>query len=418
MKKLAAYIKWDNKALGNLLCKFGAITMKHLFLSAAAVLILLVFICVRPAEPVKADGATAVSVGQIDYDKLTMQVFYNNNSLIYYSTDKSNWETIEGEYDSATKSLSMDISWISVSSEVTIYLKGDVVSTVKAVTLPSQNNTFTVTFDRVEGEFSFDGTDDADYFEWRKSVDYYWNTVSLNESSASYIMFLDMIENFRLKGATIVIRLPQKKGTGISSVGQRPSIEKTISITARGAAPAVKVNASKLTLNTTSAMEYYDPASSVWISCDGAMALEDIAPQTLYANGAKTVTLMIRKAATSSLPYSRTQYLTITGQGAAPKIGDSSDDVAYYYLNSKLVIQFNNASTTNVYEYTIVKADKDFNLTSTSWKSVTSNKLMTLSSSTAPEGCTIYIRKKGADATSSTSLVLSSAISSFTVKYQ
>jgi hypothetical protein len=382
-------------------------------------LLLFTIIFVQPAVHVQADTATAVSVGTIDYEKLTMQIYYNNNSLIYYSTDKSTWEIADGEYDSTTKSLCMDISWVSASSEVIIYLKGDVATTVKAVTLPSQNSSFTVSFDKVEGEFTFDGTDDADTFEWRKSTDYYWNTVSLNESSASYIKFLATMEYFRVKGASIVIRLPQEKGTGISNVGTRSSAEKAISVTARGTAPTVKVNASKLTLTTTSAMEYYDSASSVWISCDGALSLEEIAPKTLYGNGAKTVTLLIRKAATTTSPYSKTQFLTIKGQAAAPVIGDSLDDVAYYYLNSKLVMQFNNASTTNIYEYTVVKAGADFDLASASWKSVTSTKLLTLSSSTAPDGCSIYIRKKGTDANTSTNieLVLSSAISSFTVDY-
>jgi hypothetical protein len=370
-----------------------------------------------PSGTASAATATAVSIGAIDYDNLTLQVYYNNNAIVSYSTDKKNWTELEGMYDNTTSSYFMDISWLSATSDQTLYFKGDVVTTIKAVILPSQNTSFKVTFDAVEEEFTFDNAEEADSFQWRKTSDYAWNEVSMNESYSSYKTFMSNIEKFRVKGASIVIQLPQVKGTNNSNVGRRPSKAITINIAARAAAPSIKVNSSKLTLNTTSSMEYYDSASGLWMECDGAMSVEEIAPKALYAKGGNNVTLKIRKAATTSVTYSKTATINIPGQAAAPSIGGDTSDCKYYYLNSKLMLQFNTATTTNVYQYVIVKSGSTFNESTASWKSVTSSKLITLSGSSAPSGATVYIRKKGTDATGSVDLVLSSAVNSFTVTY-
>jgi hypothetical protein len=366
-----------------------------------------------------ASGATAVSFGTIDYEELTLQVFNNNNSIVYYSTDNATWSEIEGGYDSTAKAYMMDISWISTTADVTLYFKGDIVKTIKSITLPMQNSSINIEYDKVEGEFTFLEAEEAEDFEWRKTTDYYWNKVSFTESTASYKSFLTTMENLRVKGAKLIFRTPQVIGTGSNNVGMRPSSEISITIPARSAAPTVKVSASKLTLNTTKSVEYYDADGEFWIECDGAMALEDIAPKALYENGGKTVTLLFRKSATANVPYSKTQKLIIPGQADKPTIGGSSSDVTYYYVNSKLVMQFNKASATNVYEYTIVREDNELNLARASWKSVTSSKIMTISKSVAPSGCTIYVRKKGVDENSSKniSLVLSSAINNFSVTY-
>lgn len=382
---------------------------------AIAVLLL----CLIPQGRAYAEGASAVSFGAINYEALTMQVYNNNNTVVYYSTDNSTWSEIENGYDSTSKSYIMDISWVSASADTTLYFKGDSVKTVKTVTLPAANSSISVEYDKVEGEFTFSSVDEANYFEWRKTSDYEWNTVSLTESSASYKGFMATTENMRTKGARIIIRTPQEIGAGAGSPGMRPSSEITITIPARAAAPSVKVNVAKLTLSTSTSLEYYDAATNLWVECDSSMSIEDIAPKVLYVNGGTSVSLLIRKAATNSAPYSKIQKLIIPGQAAAPAIGGSSSDVTYYYVNSKLVMQFNNASATNPYEYTIVKEGSTFSVTGTSWKTVSSSTLMTLSGSLAPQGCTVYVRKKGTEENTAKNiaLVLPSAVNSFSVSY-
>lgn len=378
---------------------------------------ILLFIGLMPSITASAATASAVSIGAIDYDNLTLQVFYNNNAIVSYSTDRKNWTELEGMYDSTTSSYTMDISWLSTNSDQTLYLKGDVVTTIRTVTLPAQNTSFKVAFNAVEEEFTFDNAEEADSFQWRKASDYLWKEVSMDESTSSYKAFLSTIEKFRVKGASIVIQLPQVKGTNNTNVGRRPSKAVTINIAARAAAPSIKVNFSKLTLNTTSAMEYYNAASGLWIECDGTMSIDEIAPKVLYANGSNTVTLKIRKAATTSVTYSKTATITIPGQPAPPSLGGNTSDCTYYYLNSKLILQLNKASATNPYQYVIIKSGQTFNEFGASWRTVTSSNLITLSSSTAPSGSTVYIRKMGVDAKDSGDLVLPSAVSSFVVKY-
>ncbi len=397
--------------------------MKHIavnYIKGLCIPVLVLFLLLfLPSGTAAAQEATAVKIGAIDYEALTLQVYNNNNDIVYYSTDNQNWEELESIYNTATQAYSMDIAWISPSSDYTLYFKGDKETTVKSVILPGQNTSIEVIYDKVEEEFTFNNADEADYFEWRKAADYYWNKVSLNEASTGYQTFLNTMENLRTKGAKIILRTPQVAGTGAGNPGVRPSAEVTVTIPARAAAPAVKVNSSKLTMNTTSSMEYYDAKTELWIEFDGAVSVEDIAPKALYENGAKSVTLQIRKSATASASSSKIAKIIIPGQAAPPTIGGNNYDVTYYYQNSKLVMQFNHASKENAYEYAIVKAGASFNASSASWRSVTSSTLMTLSKSTAPDGSTIYVRKKGIDENTSTgvSLVLASAVNSFTVKY-
>lgn len=383
------------------------------------VLILLMFFFLIPLVKTLGADASAISFGKIDYANLTMLVYNNQNTIVYYSTDKSSWTEVEGAYSNTTGAYTMDISWVSEKSDVTLYFKGDVVTTVKSVILPMQNTSFSVSYDKAESEFTFEEVEDSETFQWRKASDYNWTTVEFEEASSSYTKFMKQIANFSVKGAKILIRTPQVAGTGAGNVGTRPSKEISISIPARSAAPSVKVNSSKLTTNTTTVMEYYDSNTALWVECTKSMTIEELAPAALFENGGKTQTVKIRKAATSSSPYSKTTTLTIPGQAAAPTLGGNTSDVTYYYMNSKLMLQFNNSSTANCYEYTIIKSSGTYDVAKVSWKTVNNTKLMKLSSVTAPEGCTVYVRKKGTDenTTKNISLVLSSAVSSFTVAY-
>ena len=390
----------------------------HKLLRIALWILPLLILLTLPQTSKAAEQALAVSVGTIDYEELTIQVFPNHNTIIYYSVDESNWIEVEGGYHSDSKSYTMDISWINSSTEVTLYLKGNINSSIKAVYIPMQDTTFKVTYDKAEEEFDFINAEDYESFEWRKASDYNWNRVSLDETSASYRGFMNMLETLRVKGAKIVFRLPQIQGNAYSS-GSRPSKEVTLTIAARAEAPKISVNVSKLTLNTTEAMEYYNETLRTWMECSKTMSLEELAPKVLYQNGAQTVTLMIRTAATTKASYSKTAYVTINGQAKAPEIGGNDKDVTYYYSNSKLVMAFNKASSTNAYEYAIVKPGYDFDPASARWYSVTSTRLMTISANLAPKGSKVYVRRKGVNANTSkgTELELASASNSFSVTY-
>lgn len=366
-----------------------------------------------------ADDAKTVSVGIIDYDSLTMEILSNKNTTLYYSTDKTNWYEVSGHANAASTGYYMDISWVSQNSEVTIYLKGDTDTTVNSVTLAARDTGLKVTFDKIEEDFSFENCDDASYFQWKKATDYTWHTVLLDTSSASYRSFLSTVQGFLVKGAKLTIRIPQTIGRSESVVGNRPSKEVIVTLTKRANAPSVSVNASKMMLNTSEKMEYYNASTNQWIECDSKMTVEDIAPAALFKNGAKTVSIKIRTAATSSKSYSKTATIKIPGQGAAPTIGGTTSDVSYYYQNKKIVLVFNNASATNVYSYAIVKPGDEFDVTKASFTQIKNSKPKMLSQSTVPDGSTIYIRRQGINANASKyiELKLSSETSTINVSY-
>lgn len=376
-------------------------------------------LCLLPLSVSQAQAATAITFGAIDYENLTLQVYNNSNSIVYYSTDKENWTELEAAYSSSTSSYSMDISWISATSDTIVYFKGNKDEKVKAITLPAQNSDFTVTYDKSDGSFLFENAEEADSFQWRKAVDYNWNTVSFNENSASYAAFLKTIDGFCLKGAKLIFRIAPEVGTGANSTGSRPSVERSITIAARDSAPSIKINPSKLNLNTTTAMEYYDTSTDLWMECSTAMSIEEIAPKALYENGGSTVTVLIRKEATASSTYSKTASVKIPGQTAPPTIGDNSAEVTHYVMNAKLVLVFNKASSNNAYQYCVVDEDDTFDAATENWTSVTSSKVITISSVTAGSGDKVYVRRKGIEenTTKDIALVLPSAVNSFTVAY-
>ncbi len=374
---------------------------------------------ILPINRAKAEEVSAIAIGMIDYDNLTIQVYTGGNSLVYYSIDRSNWTEVEGEYIDSAKVYIMDISWIASNKDVTLYFKGDINKTVKSVTLPEMNSSLKVTYNKATNSFTFLNDDDALAFEWRKATDYNWIRVDMNEYSATYRNFLSEIDKLRVKGAKINIRIPQQMGYGVNDPGKRPSKEVAITIPAMENAPAIKVNSSKLTLNTSAAMEYYNPFTLQWEKCSANMSIEALAPLALYKNGSNQVTVMIRKAATGSKPYSKTAYVIVPGQAAAPTIGDISKDVTYYYMNNKLTLVFNKATANDKYEYTYVKPGAVFDITKASWKTVSSSKPISLSNKTVPDGSIVYVRKKGVDANSSkkTDVILASEVNSFVVKY-
>lgn len=382
-----------------------------------AVMMFLLFGCAILKPSMNASAAdAAVAIKAVDYEMLTLTLTKNGNNIIYYSTNNSTWNELEAKALTGD-SLVMDISWVSATADTTLYFKGDSVETVVKITLPKKNNTIKVTFDKAEGNLSFDNTDAATSFEWRKSTDYNWMSVSFDETSASYESFLAQIEALRVKGSKIIVRTAQTAGTA-TNPGTRPSKEVTVTISARPNAPKVQLNTTKLTFSTTASMEYYDAKKNMWLDCTKTMTVEELAPAAINAGGkASAVTLMFRTAGSDSKPYSKTQTLIVPAQGNAPTIGDSSSDVAWYIKNNKnVVLTFKNATKTNVYEYAVVKQGADE--TKLSWRSVMSSKEVSLSVTSAPDGSTIYVRKKGTNesVTKKLSLSLPSAINSFSVK--
>lgn len=383
------------------------------------ILFILGLLLVIPMAKTSAADAKPVSIGAIDYDMLTMRVYTNHNTVVHYSTDKTTWYEVEGNKTTENDAFIMDISWVNQTQDTTLYFKGENDKTIVTVTLPAKDTTFKVVFDKVDCTFDFQNCDAATHFEWKKDVDYTWNRVPIDVNDATYQAFLKTIDGLLVKGAKVNFRIPQILGTNANNVGARPSKEVTLTLAKRANAPSAKVNANKLMINTTTSMEYYHEAKKMWMECDKSMTIEDIAPSTLFRNGSKSVTLKIRTAATANRTYSKTAYLKINGQAGAPSIGDNSKDVTYYYQNGKLMLQFNKASKTEVYSYAIVKPGSTFNETTTPFTVMNTTKAKAITSATAPEGSTVYVRKQGVNENTSKAIALelASEVSSFKVNY-
>lgn len=382
-------------------------------------LILMAAVLLVPAKKVYA--ASEVSIGEIDYEALSMKVYKNGNGIVYFSTDnKKTWNEVEGitYTDSDGTFILADISWASSTVDTKVQFKGNVVSSVVSIVLPKQSSTFKAKFDAINNSFEFSGQDDATTFLWRKNTDYNWSEVSFDESSASYQIFLAEISTLRFKGAKIILRTGQVKGTDAEDVGERPGRECTVTIGKLATAPSVKLNVQKLTLNTKTTMEYRMGPNDEWETCEANAKVEDIIPSVLFEYGGNSVTLLVRNAATEKKAASLTALITVPGQKRGPNVGSgSSSEVCAEYKNNKYEITFRNASATKVYEYCIIKPDKEFDVHTAAWKTVKSTKTIKLSKTAAPEGSYIYVRYKGVqeNTTKGIAMELPSAVTAYPV---
>lgn len=351
-------------------------------------------------------AAKNVEVIEIDYDALTLTIASNNNSIVYFSTNKTTWNEIDATPLNEGK-LMMDISWISPSSEKKLYFKGNKATATTTVTIPKVNNKIKAKFNAKYGTVTLSNYEDAKTFSWRKATDYTWKTVEIDEDTKSYKDFVNELEALRVMGGKIYVMTGQVKGTvnenGSLDTGERPSKQIKVSISKRSNMPGISLNVKKMTFNTSSKIEYYNEKTKKWVECDKNMKLADISkvPFEEKKVSGTAVVLQFRKAATNSAGASKIRILAIPYQPAAPKTADAYS--AYFETRGsgenakkKLVISFPGATDSIPVEYAVVKAGDSFDDSKASWKTVKkSDKLIKLSEKAAPEGSKIYIRYKG-----------------------
>ncbi len=398
---------------------------KNLIKFIVTALICLCFAGFTKNEARADDAASQITVGDINYESLTMKIYKNGNTNVYFSTtlasDLSGWDEVSGvaSNDGNGTYLLVDISWASSAADVKFYLRGDKNTNATEVVFPKASTAFKATFDKVNGDFTFAGQDDAKYFYYRKNTDYNWVKVYFEgmgtpngASEMSYADFLSNVEMLRFKGSKLVFKLGQQVGTSATETGARPSKEVTVSITKYASAPSVKLNITKLTFNTKSTMEWSDDMSH-WHECEKNMSLEDLAPKAIGA-GATDVVLFFRVAATEKKPCSQIAVVVIPAQTSAPAVGKDAE-VSYSYDNNKLLLNFSKASATNMYEYCVVTADKEFSLSTAKWKTIKAAKTVSLTKKSA-DGATVYVRYKGTleNVKKGIEFKLPSAYSSFT----
>ncbi len=389
---------------------------KSLKLRAVIACVAVLFFALASILTLKASNAKAatasITVEEIDYEKSTITLKGNDgDSKIYFSDSKGKtWEVISETLGNNHK-ITMDISWISTSSNYTIKFKGDYSKDVTTVVIPKQLTTFKATYNRAKQSVTYANKGDRTV-QWRKKDSYIWYDV--NDST-----FANELEKLSSQGATVYLRLaPVNGGTTNEklSIGSRPSKEVMITIPKKASAPTITIDGSKFLIpvkkNSAYRVVFSDGTTSEWITVGSAtdLMLSKIAGSTLYINNSTTqneVVLQFRTNATSSAPASRITTVTVPVQAGPPSettYGISLD----YTSSSSLELSVKSASSTQPFEYTIVEPDDTLNYQEAIWTSITSSASIAITESKAEEGSHIYVRKKSMAAADKVAFALAS----------
>lgn len=362
----------------------------------------------------EGDGAEnkvePVSVVKIDYDGLWMEVSPGGNSAVYYSDkNKKVWsEAMVNGAGTTNGNYLIDISWIKATSATEITLKGDKNEEIVSVKLPARESKYKIKFDKAKGVLTFTGMPSGvEDIQWRKATSYDWETVSIADAGKEDSDFAKEIEKLRTAGASIYVRTKGTESTlnedGTLDPGTRPGKEIKLSISKFASAPKIKINGTKMNVNTTNSMEY-SLNNENWTATTKSMTIEQIAPAAV-GTSPTPVTVFFRKKETSRAPHSKTFVLEVPAQRPAP----TAAEVTYESKEGKFLLDFKTASKEAQYEYAVVKNGVTFDPAKASWKSVVKAKTISISSKTAPAGSKIYVRKKTIKQTSTTDFELASA---------
>ncbi len=361
--------------------------------------VLLLFLLLPNLSVQRANAAeNSITVKKINYEDSTITLQGNPGDTVLYFSDSAmkTWESVPGKL-SSDRTITMDISWISVTGTYVLNLKGNASTEVTTVVLPKQYTNFKATLNKTTGAITFSNTDTRN-IEWRKKGSTVWKTVNKSTIAAE-------LSYFNTNGATVYFRLASIDGTGNTDTGKRPSKEIAISIPKKISAPSIKINGSKFAIPVKKGMAYRivndDGQTTDWRTITGStdLLLQDVAPQVMYANNSmqKEVTLQFRVNATSTSQVSNITTVTVPVQKAPPV--PESNGVSLKVVSSTLLsLQVKAASNDIPFEYAIVKAGNEWNDQSANWTAITSGAEISINNKTAPAGSHIYLRKKSEEA--------------------
>lgn len=353
--------------------------------------------------------AQSIQITKIDYENLTLTVQASDgDSKIFYTTSKNatNWDEIPDEPDE-NHQVTMDISWISMTKDVTLYLKGNQSTDPISVVLPKQNNKFKASLDLSSSTFKFSNVGTSGKIYWRKSTSTEWTEFNQDDQTEMQ----NLLESFSLKGISLVFETGQVQGTSADKPGERPSKISTVKVAKRASAPSVSLNYNTMIFTVKNTMEYKLSEEDKWIPVNTTkLNLGDVMPDVLYDNKGKdmeeddTVGIDFRVRATASKVASQTKTLEICGQEDTLldniQIAYTGPTQLKILIDKKEITKedgttetLKEASTDNPYEYTVVKSGDELDIYNAKWIGITTNETK-VSSTTAPEGSTIYVRKK------------------------
>ncbi len=373
----------------------------------STLLLMLVMIFLLPQS---AQAAGSISVKEINYRNSTITLQLNSGDTTVYFSDstKKTWEEVPGTI-SSSKTITMDISWVSTTRNYVMTFKGNESTSVISVTIPKQATNFKTTFNKVKGTVTF-GNAGNRTIEWRKKGSTTWNTVNTDTISTELSLLY-------ANGATVYFRLAPVNGSGTANVGFRPSKEVTITIPKKAAAPQVSINGSKFTIAVKKGMAYRtvnsDGTTTDWtnINSNSELLLKNVAPGALYKAGSGTraaVNLQFRTNASSSALISKTATVTVPLQEGPPSV-DANGISLNYTSSTSLSLQVKAASSKAPFEYTVVGEYIELNYQTASWTEINSGTAISLDNTKVKKGSHIYVRKKSVGTTGSEEYALASA---------
>ncbi|MCR4722141.1 MAG: hypothetical protein K5655_10480 [Lachnospiraceae bacterium] len=355
---------------------------------------------------VEANAAGSVSVKEVNYADSTIKVQLgaSDNLLLISDARMKKWEAIpiEKAFDNT---ITMDISWVSLSKDYTLSLKGDISTEPVSVVIPKQSAALRASYNTATGKISFTGETGA--VEWRKKESIEWEDVPADND------FKAILDSMCTYGATVVFRTKGANGTSATNPGRRPGKEISVNVPKKIAAPNIKIDDGTLTVAVNSDMQYRladskgNPVSSEWIniSKDEKMPLQQLASASMVNAQSPTATevtyIQFRTKATASKQVSNVRTIEVPAQVDLDSSQKTNITISYTSSTSfEINVPF--AGTQTPYEYCIINtSDQEDGITindveELTWKVINSSTPVPISrdKNNADEGSLIYVRKK------------------------
>ncbi|CRZ35188.1 hypothetical protein DFR55_10456 [Herbinix hemicellulosilytica] len=416
------------------------------------------FILVSFSKHNIAFGASSITINTVDYEEENIILNNNGNQKIYFATEndaaRNVWDVIPVDNEYTT---TIDFSWTSQTTEQVIVIKGET-GTPKRVTLRprAKKLAVSISYDKMDslskGESiasllniqSSEGTaaNPITYLdlEWKKGVNGSWKELK--------DLTVEQLEKLQIKGADLYFRISAVNDVSTGSreadgtMGRRVSSEVRLKIAKQTTPASVTVDGEKFIAQIKYGKEYRvnytgQTTTPTWVKVTDK-SVKGLALKDIIKNGSNGITpdkkfpamiIEVRDYATTTKAASKITEIKINEQrvmdgiiveGNPPANTTESDPNVYisYSGSAAITITIPSASSSNPYQYCIVKPGEELDPSKVTWYSITKGIEYKVLSSKATEGSNIYIRKREIKPSAkSTEVNLASTCLVYNVKY-
>lgn len=331
---------------------------------------------------------TKAEASAISYSQVNVSVDYQNevatvtpgvagSTKFYMSTDnQKTWEMLDATTNGIIYTASVDISTMLSTKDVVVYFKGNKDTVANQVTLPAPDSSLVATY-QVSGGVgrvvvNTVGVEyrNGQYGAWKPVGNYNYVTTS----------------NYEIKGTTLYFRIA-------ATPGKRSGKIITVRVPKRPSAPSVKFDGSKFVFTGLKygVTQYRVGDETAWITFQPlnnnkavSIDLKELLASRIPANydHFPAVTVEFRMMANEKVVASSVKVIEIPAQ---PIVLDTS-------MLTGTTLTIFGSDKKRAYEYTIVPRDKDINLSTARWTTITSAKAAIIK--TAKIGDKICVRLK------------------------